>query len=170
MNSGRKLSTCFILFAMVVQSVTWRHSSILPAQQLRAGLTTTLTPSGSGHSRISRLNRQRETKKILMLILSNTFLFARHHYHPTGTAKLFPANWSKTPLLLSPAIWVSGHMLKTDPAFNTSSSNSPRSCTPHNFEILPERNTTVEELLSIINYCTVINFFYRKGQQAREQN
>lgn len=96
-----------------------------------------------------------------MLILSYTFLLARNHCHPTGIAKLFSTSWSKIPLFLSPAVWVSGHLLKADPAFSISSCNSPRNCIPHNFEILPERNVTVEDS------CTVINFFYRKGQEAQ---
>lgn len=153
MNLGRKLSTCSILLAMVGHSVTWRHSSILLAQQFRARLTSTLTSQWlRGHSRISSLNRPREIKKMLMLILSYIFLFARNHYHPTGIA-----NWPKTPLFLSPAVWVNRHILRADPAFNIASYKGPRSCIPHNFEILPERNVTVE------NYCAVIHFFYRKG-------
>lgn len=156
---------CFILFVMEVQSVTWRQSSILPAQQFRTVLTTTLTSQClSGHSRSSSLNRQRERKKILMLILSYTFLFARNHYHPTRIAKLFSTNWSKTPLFLSSAAWVSGHMLKAYPTFNTFSCKNPRSCIPQKFEILPERNVMVED------YCAIINFSYRKGQAAQGQN
>lgn len=158
MNLGRKLSMCCISLAMVAQSVTWRHSSILPAQQLRARHTTTSTSQWlKGHSRISSLNRQTEINKILILILSYTFLFARNHYCPTGIAKLFSTSWSKIPVFLSPAVWVRRHMSKADPAFSTSSCNSPRNCIPHNFEILPEKNVTVED------YCTVNNFFYRKG-------
>lgn len=150
---------CFILFAMVLQSVTWRHSS---AQQFRPRLTTTLTSQWlSGHSRISSLNRQREIKKILMLILSYTFLFARNHYHPTGIAKLFSTrllSWYPWQFELVDTCW-KPTLLSTHPRVK-----GPRSCIPHNFEILPERNVTAED------YCAIIQFFYRKGWEAQGQN